>query len=99
MPVLAVAMIVVPVLLLRGKQHARKVVVMSMGLYVLFIALVLQFVSVGQVIMAERYTYVPYVGSLFLLAYGVYELSLKRPALAKAVAALNTVALLPACYT
>jgi tetratricopeptide (TPR) repeat protein len=99
MPVLAVAMIIVPVLLLRGKQHARKVVVMSMGLYVLFIALVLQFVSVGQVIMAERYTYVPYVGSLFLLAYGVYELSMKRPALAKAAAALYTIALLPVCYT
>lgn len=36
------------------------------------IALVLQFISVGQVIMADRYTYVPYIGLLFPIAMG-YE--------------------------
>lgn len=32
------------------------------------IALVLQFISVGQVILAERYSYIPYIGLLFPIA-------------------------------
>ncbi len=40
--------------------------------YVVTVALVLQFVSVGQVIMADRYSYVPYIGLLFPVAMG-YE--------------------------
>ena len=32
--------------------------------------LVLQFVSVGNAIMADRYTYVPYIGLLFIIAMG-----------------------------
>ena len=32
------------------------------------IALVLQFISVGQVIMADRYSYVPYIGISFIIA-------------------------------
>ena len=36
--------------------------------YFFTIALVLQFISVGQVIMADRYSYLPYVGLLFTIA-------------------------------
>jgi len=37
--------------------------------YVINLALVLQFVSVGNALTAERYTYVPYIGIGFLLGY------------------------------
>jgi protein O-mannosyl-transferase len=42
----------------------------SFGLlyYFFMIVLVLQFISVGSMIMAERYTYVPYIGISFVLA-------------------------------
>jgi protein O-mannosyl-transferase len=36
------------------------------------VALVLQFISVGAVIMAERYTYLPYAGMAFALIYGLF---------------------------
>jgi protein O-mannosyl-transferase len=59
------------------------------------IALVLQFVSVGQVMMADRYTYLPAVGLWFMLAYGVEVVLLReRPNWVKgwwAVAALMAV--------
>ena len=48
----------------------RKNKILAFGFLFFFftIALVLQFVSVGQVIMADRYTYVPYIGLLFPIA-------------------------------
>lgn len=45
--------------------------IFSLLFYFVTIALVLQFVSVGGALMAERYTYVPYIGLFFLLGYGV----------------------------
>jgi tetratricopeptide (TPR) repeat protein len=48
----------------------------SFGIFFYFItvALVLQFLSVGKVIIADRYTYLPYVGLGFILGYGAYLL-------------------------
>lgn len=68
MPVIAVAIVGLPLLLLRKRDSARKIVVFGMGFFVLFVALVLQFLQVGNAIMADRYSYVPYIGSFFLLA-------------------------------
>jgi tetratricopeptide (TPR) repeat protein len=66
-PFVAVAVVAVPLYLLRKNEQWFKIVAFSVGFYLLMIALVLQFISVGQVMMAERYSYVPYIGSLFLL--------------------------------
>lgn len=66
-PFVAVAVVAVPLYLLRKHEQWFKIVAFSVGFYLLMIALVLQFISVGQVMMAERYSYVPYIGSLFLL--------------------------------
>jgi hypothetical protein len=71
MPVVALAIVVVPIVFTRGRPDLRRMIVLAMAVFVLFVALVLQLISVGQVIMAERYTYVPYVGSVLLLAYGL----------------------------
>jgi tetratricopeptide (TPR) repeat protein len=40
----------------------------SVGFYFATVAFVLQFVSVGVVIMADRYSYIPYIGVAFLLS-------------------------------
>ncbi len=42
--------------------------------YGVTIALVLQFISVGIAIVADRYTYLPYIGLLFILAMGFHNL-------------------------
>lgn len=49
----------------------------GMGFYLFTVILVLQFVSVGAVIMADRYTYLPYIGFAFMLVMLVQEFAPK----------------------
>ena len=51
-----------------------KVIVFGLLFYLVTIALVLQFVEVGSAIIADRYTYVPYIGLLLIVGYGIYQL-------------------------
>lgn len=51
-----------------------RVVFFGVGFYFVTVALVLQFVSVGRAIMADRYTYLPYIGLLYVIGYGVWYL-------------------------
>lgn len=51
-----------------------KVFFFGMIFYLITVALVLQFITVGRAVMADRYTYVPYIGLLFILAYGFNSL-------------------------
>ncbi len=46
-----------------------KVMLFGMAFYLLNLLLVLQLVTVGGAIVAERYTYMPYIGLAFILAY------------------------------
>jgi len=48
-----------------------KAIVFGLGFYFVTVALVLQFLSVGTAVMADRYTYVPYIGLAFGLLYGL----------------------------
>jgi hypothetical protein len=48
-----------------------KLFVLGIGFYLFTVVLVLQFVSVGVVIMADRYSYLPYIGLAFMLAMSV----------------------------
>ena len=68
--VLAFAAIMVFVLLSLKKT---KLVFFCLGFYFITIALVLQFVSVGTAMTAERYSYVPYIGLAFLPATLIAE--------------------------
>ncbi len=54
-----------------------KVVLWSFAFYLVTIALVLQLVSVGYALVAERYTYLPYTGIFFLLAWLFYRYAWK----------------------
>jgi len=45
----------------------------GLGFYALMVALVLQILAVGQAIMADRYTYVPYVGIAFIVGILIHK--------------------------
>jgi tetratricopeptide (TPR) repeat protein len=49
------------------KGETPRVIVFGILFYFFTIALVLQFLSVGKAIMADRYTYIPYIGLSFIL--------------------------------
>lgn len=50
-----------------------RIILFGLGFFFVNIALVLQFFSVGQAVMADRYTYLPYVGLFFSLAWWLDE--------------------------
>jgi hypothetical protein len=50
-----------------------KSVAFGMGFFIATVILVLQFVSVGMVIMADRYSYLPYVGLAFMFVMLIQE--------------------------
>ena len=51
----------------------KKEVFFGIMFFFFTIVLVLQFLSVGGAILAERYTYIPYFGIIFLVFYGLYQ--------------------------
>lgn len=55
-------------ILWKKKEHG-KFLVFGFSFYFISVALVLQFVSVGSVIMADRYAYLSYVGLFFMVGY------------------------------
>jgi tetratricopeptide (TPR) repeat protein len=55
--------------LLRKNETIGKVVAFGFAFYFITIALVLQFISVGSVIMADRYAYASYTGIFFIIGY------------------------------
>ena len=68
------ALAVVVAALTIWSMRKTRVVAFGIGFYLVTVALVLQFVSVGSAILADRYTYVPYVGLSFILGMGYYNL-------------------------
>ena len=54
-----------------------KILVFGFLFFCFTIVLVLQFISVGQVIMADRYSYIPYIGLLFPIAMSYEWLQLQ----------------------
>ena len=47
-----------------------RIIIFGFLFYLINIALVLQFIPVGGAIVADRYTYIPYIGLLFIIAMG-----------------------------
>ncbi|QTN38160.1 tetratricopeptide repeat protein [Cryomorphaceae bacterium] len=56
-----------------------KVFLFGFGFFILMVALVLQLLSVGAAMMADRYTYIPYVGLAFMLGVGLERINALRP--------------------
>jgi tetratricopeptide (TPR) repeat protein len=63
---LAVVLVVPLVLFVFGRVRP---VMFGLAFYIINVILVLQFVSVGQAVIAERYTYVPYIGLLVAVTW------------------------------
>jgi tetratricopeptide (TPR) repeat protein len=76
-PFIVLSLVVAILILLRKTEFNGKVLAFGFSFYFITIALVLQFLSVGSVIMADRYAYLSYVGLFFMIAY-FYEYVRKK---------------------
>lgn len=101
-PLLAAAILIVPVLIAKAKYPKYyPVVAFGMGFFFVNVMFVLQFVSVGAAIMSDRYSYVAYIGLIFLLAYFANEIIENRPSvkwLVGGVAIISSIILGKLCY-
>lgn len=60
--------------LIYRSQKLGKDVLFGFAFFMITIALVLQIIPVGAAIIADRYTYLPYIGLFFILARGINDL-------------------------
>lgn len=72
-----------------ARRRARYVT-FGVAWYLITIVSVLQWVPVGEAVMADRYTYLPYVGLFFALAMGAASLAERRPGLGTVAAAVGS---------
>ncbi|HTA81870.1 MAG TPA: tetratricopeptide repeat protein [Bacteroidia bacterium] len=78
-PFIAIALIAIPLYMAYKKgNNSFRLTVFGVGFYLANIVFVLQFISVGKTIMADRYSYVSYFGLLFILLYMAFTLIEKR---------------------
>lgn len=61
--------------LFTAKTERQRLPVFGIGFFLITIILVLQFMTVGAAIMADRYSYLSYFGLIFLIVYGLYLLT------------------------
>ena len=76
----------------------NKQIVFGLLFFIISISIVLQFISVGNAVMADRYSYLSYIGLLFIIAY-IVDLSFQKsskPAIVKYL--LITVLIIGAAY-
>ena len=66
-------MVAVVALAIRSLRKGRAVF-FGIGFFSVCVALVLQLLPVGRAVMAERYTYLAYIGLAFMVAYGIDHL-------------------------
>ena len=75
-PLLTLSIIIVPLVYTWYKQRSHfRIVLFGMGFFIANIIFVLQFISVGAAIMSDRYSYVAYIGLLFLLPYAIVQIT------------------------
>jgi tetratricopeptide (TPR) repeat protein len=73
-PFIALAVILLPTwYLYRRKSPYLRIYLFGMGFFLVNVVFVLQFISVGAAIMSDRYSYVAYIGLLFLLGYLIHK--------------------------
>ncbi|MES2520612.1 MAG: hypothetical protein V4585_21030, partial [Bacteroidota bacterium] len=77
------ALIIVGLTILSAQK--TKLFFFGIGFFAVTVALVLQFISVGAAIMADRYTYIPYIGLFFVLAMLLDKLAEKNQSLKQVV--------------
>ena len=73
----AAALLLLPLAVIACRRS--RVVAFGLGFFLVNIFLVLQFTTVGQAVMADRYTYLPYIGLFFALAWWLDDPPAARP--------------------
>jgi len=63
--------VILPIVIYLCRRN--RAVLFGIAFFFINVFLVLQFVTVGHAVMADRYTYLPYVGLFFALAWGLDE--------------------------
>ncbi len=61
------------------KYRKNSILVFGLGFFIATIIMVLQLIPVGRAILAERYSYVPYIGLFFILGHAFVSLNKKKP--------------------
>jgi tetratricopeptide (TPR) repeat protein len=90
-PFLSVAILVLPAWWLHRRGSAWfRLYFFGMGFFLVNVIFVLQFISVGAAIMADRYSYVAYIGLLFMVALGLWQLASRGNVWRMAVVAVFT---------
>lgn len=87
MPAIFLAAPFITLLMIAGtilSMRKTRIIAFGMGFYAVTISLTLQFFTVGSAVMADRYTYVPYIGLLIMLGFGLDYLIQNRPSLKNA---------------
>ncbi|HTB31503.1 MAG TPA: hypothetical protein VK808_05730 [Bacteroidia bacterium] len=79
-PIIGVLIVIVPLYITwKRNRHYFRVFAFGYGFFIANIIFVLQFISCGAAIMADRYSYVSYFGLLFILVYFLGEITQKFP--------------------
>ncbi len=74
-PVISLALIIAPIYATcKMNRLYFRIVAFGIGFFIVNILFVLQFISCGAAIMADRYTYVAYAGLFFIIAFFSWEL-------------------------
>jgi len=80
LPLVALLIVAIPLYLsYRAGENYFRVVIFGLAFYLFNVVFVLQFVSSGPAIMAERYTYIAYFGIFFMVVYFVQQLWQRVP--------------------
>jgi tetratricopeptide (TPR) repeat protein len=81
-PLIAIIIVAAPLIILyRRNRDYFKIALFGYAFFIFNIVLELQFISVGAAIMADRYSYVAYVGLFFSMAYFIYEIMKRLPSI------------------
>jgi tetratricopeptide (TPR) repeat protein len=68
-PLVTLLLVAAPAVYFYRRNKARfRLWVFGMGFFIAMVSMVLQFISVGAAIMADRYSYLPYIGAFFIIA-------------------------------
>jgi protein O-mannosyl-transferase len=70
---LGIVFFVASIVVMLWSYRKHKFVFFGWGFFLVTIVLVLQFLSVGKAFMAERYSYLPYIGLFFMIFYGLNQ--------------------------
>jgi len=100
-PVILLIIVAVPLYIAYKKnKETFRLLLFGIGFFFVMVALVLQFLSVGAAIMADRYSYVSYIGVFFIIAMLVSRFFERKETKAIATSAFLMVALLLSvtCY-